>query len=189
MPGPVFRRTADGAVSIRPREAEDAEFYHRNVNDPAVRRLLRNTTPKNRPAIEAEFEEHTESDGEYEGYGFVICREGDEGPAPVGSIGIWRIDHVNAQAWLGAWVDPSFHGEGFAPRGTALVIAFAFDDLDLNRVQSAVFEPNHPSRRVMEKLGFEREGVQREAQHVDGEFVDSYLYGLLRDEWDGETWL
>lgn len=188
MPGPLFRLTSDGEVSIRPREAEDAEFYHRNVNDPAVRRLLRNTTPKNRRAIDEEFEEQGE-EGEYDGYGFVICREDDDGPTPVGSVGIWRVDHVNANAWLGAWIDPSFHGEAFAPRGTALVVAFAFEDLGLNRVQTGVFEPNEPSQRVMEKLGFEREGVQREAQHVDGEFVDSYLYGLLRSEWDGEAWL
>ncbi|WP_255194819.1 GNAT family N-acetyltransferase [Halorarius litoreus] len=190
MPGPLFRQTEDGAVSLRPREREDNEFYHRNVNDPDVRRLLRNTQPKNLKAIDDEFEKYSGNDGENEGYGFVICAEqmNDE-PTPVGSIGIWNVDHVNASAWMGAWIDPEFHGEEFAPRGAALVVEFGFAELNLNRVQTAVFEPNRPSQRVMEKLGFEREGVQRQAQHIDGEFYDSYLYGMLREEWDGEEWL
>lgn len=209
MPGPLFRRTDDGAVSLRPREREDNEFYHRNVNDPEVRRLLRNTQPKNLAAIDNEFEKYSGTDGENEGYGFVICSErssadhatgerrepgasaGQEGAEPtvVGSIGIWNVDHVNASAWMGAWVDPEFHGEGYAPRGAALVVEFAFAELNLNRVQTAVFEPNRPSQRVMEKLGFEREGVQRQAQHIDGEFHDTYLYGMLREDWDGDEWL
>ncbi|WP_255151192.1 GNAT family N-acetyltransferase [Halorarius halobius] len=189
MPGPLFRRTTDGEVSLRPREREDNEFYHRNVNDPAVRRLLRNTEPKNLRAIDGEFEEHSGNDGDYDGYGFVICAEGDDGPTPVGSIGIWRIDHVNANAWMGAWVDPEFHGEGYAPRGAALIVEFAFTELNLNRVQTGVFEPNRPSQRVMEKLGFEREGVQRQEKFIDGEFVDTYLYAMLREDWDGDEWL
>lgn len=41
----------------------------------------------------------------------------------------------------------------------------------------------------MEKLGFEREGIARQAIFVDGEFVDSYQYGLLREEWNGDEWL
>lgn len=192
MPGPLFRQTEDGAVSLRTREREDNEFYHRNVNDPDVRRLLRNTTPKTLQAIDDEFEKYSGNDGEHEGYGFVICAEADDGdaePTPVGSIGIWHIDHVNASAWMGAWVDPAFHGEEYAPRGAALVVDFAFAELNLNRVQTGVYEPNRPSQRVMEKLGFEREGVQRQAQFVDGEFVDSYLYGMLREDWDGSEWL
>lgn len=194
MPGPLFRQTADGEVSLRPREREDNEFYHRNVNDPEVRRLLRNTQPKNLQAIDDEFEQYSGNDDEeYEGHGFVICAEqgvgDDEGPTPVGSIGIWRIDHVNAHAWMGAWVDPEFHGRGYAPRGTALVVEFAFAELNLNRVQAGVYEPNRPSQRVMEKLGFEREGVQRQNQYVDGEFVDSYLYAMLREDWNGSEWL
>lgn len=204
MPPFLFKQTADGEVGLRPREREDTEFYRRNVNDPDVRRLLRNVDPKNSHVVEAEFEQYSgqSEDGE-EGHGFVICaatEEADgadaddsdvaEGPTtPVGSIGIWSIDHINGTAWMGAWVDPDYHGRGYAPRGAALVVDFAFEELNLNRVQTGVYEPNCASQRVMEKLGFEREGIARQAIFVDGEFVDSYQYGLLREEWDGDEWL
>jgi ribosomal-protein-alanine N-acetyltransferase len=178
MPGPVFRATEDGEVTLRPRQEEDHEFVRDVTNLPEVRRLMRNVTPKNAQAVENSFEEYADND---DGAGFCICAP-DE---PVGHIGIWRIDHVNASAWIGAWIDPDHHGEGYAPRGTALAIDWAFDELDLHRLNTGVYEPNRPSQRVMEKLGFVREGVEREAIYIEGAWYDTYRYGLLRDEWDG----
>jgi ribosomal-protein-alanine N-acetyltransferase len=178
MPGPVFRATDDGEVTLRPREEEDHEFVRDVTNRPEVRQLLRNTEPKNVETIADTFEERT---GDDSGMGFCICAP-DE---PVGHIGLWRIDHINGSAWMGAWIDPDHHGEGYAPRGTALVIDYAFEELDLHRLNTGVFEPNRPSQRVMEKLGFVREGVERESIYIEGAHYDTYNYGLLRHEWDG----
>lgn len=178
MPGPVFRATDDGEVTLRPRQAEDHEFVRDVTNRPEVRRLMRNTTPKNLQAVEDRHEEYADND---DGASFCICAPGE----PVGHIGIWDIDHVNGTAWLGAWIHPDHHGKGYAPRGTALVIDYAFDELDLHRLQTGVYEPNRPSQRVMEKLGFVREGVQRESIFIDGAWYDTYLYALLEGEWDG----
>lgn len=178
MPGPVFRATEDGEVTLRPRQEEDHEFVRDVTNLPEVRQLMRNVTPKNAQAVENSFEEYADND---DGAGFCICAP-DE---PVGHIGIWRIDHINASAWIGAWIDPDHHGEGYAPRGTALAIDWAFDELDLHRLNTGVYEPNRPSQRVMEKLGFVREGVERKAIYIEGAWYDTYRYGLLREEWDG----
>jgi RimJ/RimL family protein N-acetyltransferase len=178
MPGPVFRATDDGEVTLRPREAEDHGFVRDVTNRPEVRRLLRNTEPKNLQAVEDEFEEYAGND---DGMGFCICAPAD----PVGHIGIWRIDHVNGSAWLGAWIAPAAQGEGYGPRGTALAVDYAFEELNLHRLNAAVFEPNRPSQRVMEKLGFTREGVERESMYIEGAHYDTYHYGLLRHEWDG----
>lgn len=178
MPGPVFRATDDRTVTLRPRQAEDHEFVRDVTNRPDVRRLLRSVSPKNEQAVADGYEEHAEGD---DGVNFCICAPED----PVGHVGMWRIDHVNATAWLGAWIDPDHHGEGYAPRGTALAVDYAFEELDLHRLNTAVFEPNRPSQRVMEKLGFTREGVQREAMFIEGDWYDTVQYGLLRREWDG----
>jgi RimJ/RimL family protein N-acetyltransferase len=61
----------------------------------------------------------------------------------------------------------------------------AFDTLDLNRVQSETDTRNTASNRVLEKLGFLREGRLREDCIVDGEVSDSFVYGLLRRDWKG----
>ncbi len=58
-----------------------------------------------------------------------------------------------------------------------------FDTLDLNRVRADVDTRNRASARVLEKLGFVREGTLREDCIVDGDVSDSWVYGLLRREW------
>lgn len=55
--------------------------------------------------------------------------------------------------------------------------------MELNRVQSEADTRNAASARVLEKLGFLREGALRENCIVDGEVSDSWVYGLLRREW------
>jgi [ribosomal protein S5]-alanine N-acetyltransferase len=58
-----------------------------------------------------------------------------------------------------------------------------FDTLDLNRVQAEADTRNAASARVLEKLGFVREGTLREDCVVNGDVSDSWVYGLLRREW------
>jgi len=62
-------------------------------------------------------------------------------------------------------------------------LQWAFATLDLNRVQSGADTRNTASERVLEKLGFVREGTLREDCIVNGEVSDSSVYGLLRREW------
>jgi len=63
------------------------------------------------------------------------------------------------------------------------LLRWAFDTLDLNRVQSETDTRNTASARVLEKLGFVREGMLRENCIVNGEVSDSWVYGLLRRQW------
>jgi len=65
-----------------------------------------------------------------------------------------------------------------------LACCCAFDTLDLNRVQAETDTRNTASSRVLEKLRFVREGTLREDCIVDGEVSDSWVYGLLRREWE-----
>ena len=64
-----------------------------------------------------------------------------------------------------------------------LALAFAFDELNLHRVQVTVFCYNERSTALFEKLGFQREGVYREFLQRDGKRYDMMLYGLLDREW------
>lgn len=59
------------------------------------------------------------------------------------------------------------------------VISFAFEVLDVHRIELHAGVSNKPSIRVAEKLGFQREGVLREAGRGAGGFYDAFVYGLL----------
>ena len=69
------------------------------------------------------------------------------------------------------------------PRPHTPYLRCAYETLDLNRVQAETDTRNVASARVLEKLGFTREGILREDCIVNGDVSDSWVYGLLRGEW------
>ncbi len=94
------------------------------------------------------------------------------------SLSRWNPDHRSAS--LGYCFDEAAWGRGCATEAAHSLLRWAFDELDLNRVQAETDTRNLASARVLEKLGFVREGTLREDCVVNGEVSDSWLYGLLR---------
>ena len=64
-----------------------------------------------------------------------------------------------------------------------LLLDFAFRDLNLHRVYLHVFDTNAAAIRIYEKVGFVREGVLRQAAHIDGRYVDVMVMSILREEY------
>jgi len=93
----------------------------------------------------------------------------------------WNPDYRSAT--MGYCLDDAVWGQGFATEAAGALLQWAFDTLDLNRVQAETDTRNTASSRVLEKLRFVREGTQREDCIVDGEVSDSWVYGLLRRDW------
>ncbi len=63
------------------------------------------------------------------------------------------------------------------------LLAFAFDEIDLNRLEAEIDPRNRPSAASLERLGFRREGLLAQRWIVSGEVSDSALYGLLAEHW------
>ena len=61
-----------------------------------------------------------------------------------------------------------------------LVLDFGFDRMGLNRIEAVVFRDNAASCGLLEKLGFEREGLLREYEYLRGRYEDMAMYSLLR---------
>ena len=184
MPGPVF---AEGeSVALHTIEEEDLEFVQRGRNHPEVRRPLTDVDPRNGEQIQEYFENRVSDDGD--GFGFLICvSEQSEGtspePVPVGAVHIPWIRGKHGSGMLMYWVLPEHWGNGYVTEATELILDFAFEERRLAKVSAVVLESNVGSQRVLEKLGFEREGVHRKETFVDGERRDNYRYGILAEEW------
>jgi RimJ/RimL family protein N-acetyltransferase len=97
------------------------------------------------------------------------------------SVTRWNPDFRSAA--LGYCYTEAAWGHGYATEAARALLTWAFDALDLNRVQAETDTRNVASARVLEKLGFLREGTLREDCIVNGEVSDSWVYGLLRREW------
>jgi [ribosomal protein S5]-alanine N-acetyltransferase len=111
----------------------------------------------------------------------AIDRDSDE--AFIGWCGLTRWNPMYRSASLGYSLDDAVWGRGYATEAGRAVLQWAFDSLDLNRVQAEVDTRNAASARVLEKLGFVREGTLREVCVVNDDVSDSWVYGLLRREW------
>ena len=103
----------------------------------------------------------------------------------VGWCSLAKWDPIFRSARMGYCLAEAAWGKGFATEAAGAVLRWVFATLDLNRVQAETDTRNIASSRVLEKLGFAREGTLREDCIVEGEVSDSWVYGLLRREWKG----
>lgn len=178
MPGPVFLENDD--VSLRPAEEEDIPFLRENEQDPRVRASRSVHKP-------VDVNWATQRLGGTMGrsddtLGLLICAEGD----PVGFIYLIR-EKPNAQVFrfgeLAYWITPSEWGNGYATSASELLLAHAFDELGLHRIEASTFSTNDASKRVLEKLGFTEEGDARQVARVEGEWIDKTRFSLLETDW------
>jgi [ribosomal protein S5]-alanine N-acetyltransferase len=83
---------------------------------------------------------------------------------------------------LGYWIDRSVAGRGMASLAVALVCDHAFGPGGLHRLQADIRPENGPSQRLVERLGFTREGLLRRYLDIDGDWRDHLSYALLAED-------
>lgn len=104
--------------------------------------------------------------------------------AMIGLLELDGIQWANQTGWLSiGFGEQAYQGKGYGYEATQLALKFAFNELNLYRVQLSVFSYNDRAIALYEKIGFQREGIYREYLNRGGERYDIYLYGLLRREW------
>ena len=81
------------------------------------------------------------------------------------------------------WLAEDMQGRGIVTRTCRAILGYAFDELKINRMQIRIATGNRKSRAIPERLGLQFEGVQRQAELVNGEYYDLALYSMLASEW------
>ena len=114
-------------------------------------------------------------------FGFGLFVGGDF----AGEINLTAIQRGPFQsAYVGYWIDEKHAGNGYMPEALAVVARFAFDELQLHRIQIAIIPRNTPSRRVVEKLGIREEGTAIRYLEINGVWEDHVRYAITAEEWD-----
>jgi ribosomal-protein-serine acetyltransferase len=106
-----------------------------------------------------------------------------DGGEIAGVIGFHEFDVPHGQVDLGYWVAEARQGRGLVTRAAEVLIGLAFEQLGLNRIGIKTATGNTRSRAIPERLGFQHEGVLREAERLYDRFVDLDSYALLAAEW------
>lgn len=102
----------------------------------------------------------------------------------IGTCTLAAIDEPNRRAELGFALGRDHWGKGYMAEALKALLDYAFETLNLRRLEADVDPRNKGSIRTLERLGFQREGLLRERWDVNGEIQDSLMYGLLRGEWE-----
>ncbi len=100
-----------------------------------------------------------------------------------GAIGFHSIDWANRSTSLGYWLAPALQGRGIMTQSCRAMVSIALREYDLNRVEIQVATGNHKSAAIPQRLGFEQEGIKRQAEWLNGRFVDHAVYSLLAEQW------
>ena len=115
------------------------------------------------------------------GYGFGVFVKGKF----CGEINLSSIQRGPFQScYVGYWIDEGHAGNGYTPEALAVVLKYAFEDLDLHRVQVAIIPRNSSSRRVVEKLSLREEGIAERYLEINGKWEDHIRYAFTSEEWD-----
>jgi [ribosomal protein S5]-alanine N-acetyltransferase len=114
-------------------------------------------------------------------YGFGLFRHDGRfaGEVSLGSVTRGPFQ----SAFVGYWIDEALAGNGYVPEGVVLLLRYAFEVLNLHRLEAAIVPRNGPSRRVVEKLGLRDEGTSLRFLQIQGVYEDHIRYAITADEW------
>lgn len=96
-----------------------------------------------------------------------------------GAAGFAGVDWVARSTGIGYWLAEAHQGRGLMTSAVRALVDHAFGEWGLHRVEIRAAEDNLRSRAIPERLGFEQEGVLREAERVGERYLDLVVYGLL----------
>ena len=106
------------------------------------------------------------------------------GQTIVGRIGLHHINQQNKSAAIGYWLNRDMEGEGIISRSCRQIIDLAFNELGLNRIEIKAAVENTKSQAIPQRLGFQREGILRKSELVNGIFLDLVVFSMLKEEWN-----
>jgi len=112
---------------------------------------------------------------------FGVQKDGD-----IGTIGLNHIDWRSHTAELSWFLigEVKYRSWGYGTEAVFLLLDYAFNHLNLNKIGLYTMALNEGARAVYQKMGFQEEGVLREQKFKNGQYIDVHIYGLLREDFN-----
>ncbi|WP_245948081.1 GNAT family N-acetyltransferase [Paenibacillus sambharensis] len=172
------RFLAGNQVYLRPIELADTDWYFNTLYDAETRRLTGTQKHFSREQI-GRYIEGKAGDSSSVLLLIALCSDN----TLIGDIAIQDIDPTNRNANIRIAINsPGNQGKGYGSEALRLMLGYGFGVLNLHRIELNVFAYNEHAMRVYEKVGFKREGVQRDALFYNHRYHDSILMSMLEDE-------
>jgi ribosomal-protein-alanine N-acetyltransferase len=169
-------------LTLRPFSEADAEPLFEYARNPRVTRFTlwdAHRTISDTRVFVQDYAQLRYREGMPEPYAITIT----PGSTPIGSCGCFWASYPNRTMELGYWIAEEFWGKGIAAEACRALLSHVVGEFEPERIQARVIAGNSSSCRVLEKLGFQREGMLRSALLRRGNFEDLLIYAILRTEW------
>ena len=134
-----------------------------------------------RAAFRRRVRRQTEEVANDESYSFLIFEQGSD--TLLGGLTLGGLRRGVAQAGtVGYWMGAPYAGKGVMTRAVAVAVKYGFGTLRLHRIEAACLPENLPSMTLLERNGFQREGLARSYLKINGAWRDHVLYALVENE-------
>jgi [ribosomal protein S5]-alanine N-acetyltransferase len=100
----------------------------------------------------------------------------------IGTCGFLNYEKKHNRMEIGYDLAPEFWGQGFMPEALKLIIEFGFSKMRINKIEAKVEPKNKASIRLLEKLGFQKEGLLRQHEFEKGNYIDLLVFSKLSSD-------
>ncbi|MDN4078984.1 GNAT family protein [Paenibacillus polymyxa] len=176
---PVARLLEGSRVYLRPINVEDTELYYNTLFHQEVRRL----TGTQRSFTKEQIARYIEAKGQ-DSSSLLLLIALQEDDRVIGDIALQDMDSLNRSANIRIAINEQGNqGKGYGTEALVLMLGYGFGICNLHRIELNVFDFNEQAIRCYEKVGFQREGVQRDALYYNHQYHDSILMSMLQHEY------
>ena len=166
-------------VYLRPLDRIDLTYIQKWSNDPEIRGLTGEVRPMSLAKVE-EFYERVKSDDQR--VWFIIALQEDD--RVIGEAGLLRMFPAWRTTDLSIIIgEKETWGKGYGTEAINLLLDYAFGYLNFHRVAIGVICLNEAALGFYEKVGFRKEGVQREGYYYNHAYYDFVMMSILEDEY------
>ncbi len=169
-------------IALRAISAADVDDFFAVYSNPEVMRYWSTPPLANREAASKLISEIHKDIEQHEILKWGIALQTDD--RLIGSVTLFHMDFTHKRAEIGYALGRDHWGHGYMQETLKAVLNYAFDVLNLHRIEADVDPRNTASVKTVERLGFQREGYLRERWQVNGEIQDAFFFGLLRQDWE-----
>jgi ribosomal-protein-alanine N-acetyltransferase len=159
---------------------EHLDFVFRHFSHREVARFLVDAEPVRTVADAQELIEFYEVPERRLRNRWVLHRREDD--QPIGTLGLHAYDRHRRKIEIGYDLAPAHWGRGLMAEAAAAAVGHAFESIDVYRIEAYVHVDNARSTKLLDRLGFSREGTLRAMYHFDDRWHDHHIYSLLAPE-------
>jgi len=172
-------RIEGNAIYLRFAQESDLEEYYDFLNNSEMNRLTGSQNEFTRDEIEKWIKKISLKNEDRIDF-MIILKETDE---LLGEVVLNKIDPFNRSANIRIGIQGAQHrGKGYGSEAMIMMLRYGFETMKLHRIDLGVYPFNPRAIHVYGKIGFQREGIQRDVVYLDGRFHDMIMMSILEDE-------